>query len=419
MAPPALVKWPTKAYWPHLSPAWSAARAVMARVGSSPAAWLIVAVSALGVLSVDGSMVTLSCGAYAARAGVATSAPTVAASTSEARISCAAVRIFSGIQPTGRKHLGNYIGAITQYVAGQDRGDPAIYCIVDLHAITVPYDPAELRERVHDTTAILLAAGLDPERCILFRQGDVREHTELTWLLTSVTAVGELNRMHQFRDKSAGQRDLVSAGILFYPVLMAADVLAYRAEEVPVGEDQREHVELMRDVAERFNARFGEVLVVPAVRLPEVGARVRDLQAPERKMSTTGGTEQGTVLVLDEPDVVQRKFRRAVTDSGTEIVRREDKPGITNLIEIAAVARDTTPEAIEQEFADSRYGDFKSAVADAVVEYLAPVRERYDAIRADEAELERILALGADKARAITSGVVDDVRQAMGVGPPR
>ena len=329
------------------------------------------------------------------------------------------MRIFSGIQPTGRKHLGNYIGAITQYVAGQDRGDPAIYCIVDLHAITVPYDPAELRERVHDTAAILLAAGLDPERCVLFRQGDVREHTELTWLLTSVTAVGELNRMHQFRDKSAGQRDLVSAGILFYPVLMAADVLAYRAEEVPVGEDQREHVELMRDVAERFNARFGEVLMVPAVRLPEVGARVRDLQAPERKMSTTGGTEQGTVLVLDEPDVVRRKFRRAVTDSGTEIVRREDKPGITNLIEIAAVARDTTPEAIEQEFADSRYGDFKSAVAEAVVEYLAPVRERYDAIRADEAELERILALGADKARAITSGVVDDVRQAMGVGPPR
>jgi len=329
------------------------------------------------------------------------------------------VRIFSGIQPTGRKHLGNYIGAITQYVAGQDRGDPAIYCIVDLHAITVPYDPAELRERVHDTTAILLAAGLDPERCILFRQGDVREHTELTWLLTSVTAVGELNRMHQFRDKSAGQRDLVSAGILFYPILMAADVLAYRAEEVPVGEDQREHVELMRDVAERFNARFGEVLVVPAVRLPEVGARVRDLQAPERKMSTTGGTEQGTVLVLDEPDVVRRKFRRAVTDSGTEIVRREDKPGITNLIEILAVARDTTPEAIEQEFADSHYGDFKSAVAEAVVEYLAPVRERYDAIRAEEAELERILALGADKARAITSGVVDDVRQAMGVGAPR
>jgi tryptophanyl-tRNA synthetase len=329
------------------------------------------------------------------------------------------VRIFSGIQPTGRKHLGNYIGAITQYVAGQDRGNPAIYCIVDLHAVTVPYDPAELRERVHDTTAILIAAGLDPERCILFRQGDVSEHTELCWLLTSVTSVGELNRMHQFRDKSVGQRELVSAGILFYPVLMAADVLAYRAHEVPVGEDQREHVELMRDVAERFNARFGELLVPPALRMPEVGARVRDLQEPTRKMSTTGGSEQGTVLVLDEPDVVRRKFKRAVTDSGTEIARADDKPGITNLIEIAAVARATTPEAVEQEFADARYGDFKVAVAEAVVDYLAPVRERYEAIRSDEAELERTLAAGAEKARAIASGVVDDVRQAMGVGPPR
>jgi tryptophanyl-tRNA synthetase len=328
------------------------------------------------------------------------------------------VRIFSGIQPTGAKHLGNYIGAITQYVAGQERGDPAIYCIVDLHAITVPYDPAELRERVHDTTAILIAAGLDPDRCILFRQGDVEEHTELCWLLSSVTAVGELNRMHQFRDKALGQRELASAGLLFYPVLQAADVLAYRAEEVPVGEDQREHVELMQDIAERFNGRFGEVLVPPVLRVPVVGARVRDLQQPDRKMSTTGGSEQGTVLVLDDPDVVRRKFRRAVTDSGTEIVRREDKAGISNLIEIAAVARDTTPEAIEREFAASRYGDFKVAVADAVVEYLAPVRERYDAIRADSAELERVLAVGADKARAIASEVVGDVRRVMGVGPP-
>ncbi|HEX3317518.1 MAG TPA: tryptophan--tRNA ligase [Solirubrobacteraceae bacterium] len=329
------------------------------------------------------------------------------------------MRIFSGIQPTGHKHLGNYIGAITQYVAGQDRGAPAIYCIVDMHAITVPYEPAELRERVYDTTAILLAAGLDPDRCILFRQGDVQEHTELCWLLTSVTSVGELSRMHQFRDKSVGQRELVSAGILFYPVLQAADVLAYRADEVPVGEDQREHVELMRDVAERFNARFGDVLVAPALRVPEVGARVRDLQAPDRKMSTTGGSEQGTVLVLDEPDVVRRKFRRAVTDSGTEIVRGDDKAGITNLIEIAAVARGTTPDAIEREFADSRYGDFKGAVAEAVVDYLAPVRERYEAIRPDQAALERTLADGAGKARAIASEVVGDVRQAMGVGAPR
>jgi tryptophanyl-tRNA synthetase len=328
------------------------------------------------------------------------------------------VRIFSGIQPTGRKHLGNYIGAITQYVAGQDRGDPAIYCIVDLHAVTVPYEPAELRERVYDTTAILLAAGLDPERCVLFRQGDVQEHTELCWLLSSVTAIGELNRMHQFRDKSVAQRELVSAGLLFYPVLQAADVLAYRAHEVPVGEDQREHLELMRDVAVRFNARYGEILVVPEHRIPDVGARVRDLQEPERKMSTTGGSQQGTVYVLDEAAAITKKFKRAVTDSGTDIVRAADKPGISNLIEIAAVARDTTPEAIEAEFAEARYGDFKQAVAAAVVDYLAPVRDRYEALRGDEATLEATLAAGAEKARSVTRPVLADVRAAMGVGSP-
>jgi tryptophanyl-tRNA synthetase len=329
------------------------------------------------------------------------------------------VVIFSGIQPTGSKHLGNYIGAILNYVAGQERADPAIYCIVDLHAVTVPYDPAELRERTYDTTAILIAAGLDPDRCILFRQGDVMEHTELAWLLSSVVPVGELNRMHQFRDKSAAQRELVSAGLLYYPVLMAADVLAYRAHEVPVGEDQREHLELMRDAAERFNNRFGELLVVPEARIPEVGARVRDLQEPERKMSTTGGSEQGTVFVLDEPDVIARKFRRAVADSGREIVRREDKPGISNLIEILAVARGVAPEAIEREFEGSGYGDFKTAVAESVIEWLTPVRERYHELRSDPDELERILGDGADKARAIASGTLLDVREAMGVGPLR
>jgi tryptophanyl-tRNA synthetase len=328
------------------------------------------------------------------------------------------MRIFSGIQPTGRKHLGNHIGAITQYVAGQDRGDPAIYCIVDLHAITVAYDPAELRERVHDTTATLIAAGLDPERCVLFRQGDVPEHTELCWLLSSVTELGRLNRMHQFRDKSVAQRELVSAGLLMYPVLQAADVLAYRAHEVPVGEDQREHLELMRDVAERFNRRFGEVLVVPEARIPRVGARVADLQEPQRKMSTTGGTDQGTVYVLDEPDVVLRKFKRAVTDSGTEIRRGDDKPGVSNLVEILAVARGVGPEAVEREFAGARYGDFKVAVAEAVADWLAPVRERYHELRGDEARIEEILGAGAEKARALAAETVADVRRAMGVGPP-
>ena len=330
------------------------------------------------------------------------------------------MRIFSGIQPTGSKHLGNYIGAIRQYVEGQDRGDPAIYCIVDLHAISVAYDPAELRERVYDTTAVLVAAGLDPERCVLFRQSDVQEHTELCWLLSSVTAVGELNRMHQFRDKAVGQRELVSAALLFYPVLQAADVLAYRAHEVPVGEDQREHLELMRDVARRFNARFGDdILVIPEHRIPVVGARIMDLQEPTNKMSTTGGTPEGTVLVLDEPAIVERKIKRAVTDSGTDISRAPDKPGVTNLIDILAVARGTSPEAVEEEMRAARgYGDLKTATAQAVIEMLAPVRERYAELRGDEQRLEAILAEGADKARAMASETLGDVRAAMGYAPP-
>jgi tryptophanyl-tRNA synthetase len=330
------------------------------------------------------------------------------------------VRIFSGIQPTGRKHLGNYIGAIRQYVEGQDRGE-AIYCIVDLHATTVPYEPSQLRERLYDTTAILLAAGVDPERCILFRQSDVPEHTELTWLLCSVTALGELNRMHQFRDKSVAQRELVSAGLLFYPVLQAADVLAYRADEVPVGEDQREHLELMRDVAKRFNARFAQdLLVVPDHRIPEVGARIMDLQDPTRKMSTTGGTEEGTVLVLDDPKTIEKKFKRAVTDSGTEIRRDPEKPGVSNLIDILAVARGVSQEQVEADMADARgYGDLKGAVAEAVVAMLAPVRERYEDLRGDQAAIEAALATGAEKARAIASETLADVREAMAVGPPR
>ena len=328
------------------------------------------------------------------------------------------MRIFSGIQPTGRKHLGNYIGALVQWVAFQERGE-AIYCLVDLHAMSVPYAPAGLREAVYDTAATLLAAGLDPERCIFFRQGDVHEHTELTWMLSSVTAYGDLTRMHQFKEKSASQRELTSAALLYYPVLMAADVLAYRADAVPVGDDQRQHIELMRDVAQRFNARFGETLVVPSGYYPEVGARIMDLQFPDRKMSTTGGSPQGTVYILDDPKTVAKKFRSAVTDSGTEVVRAPDKPGITNLIEILAAVRGVGPEEVEASFDGSGYGAFKQAVADAVVEYLAPVRERYQELRADEPGLERILTAGAEKARAIASDTLVDVRVAMGVGPVR
>ena len=328
------------------------------------------------------------------------------------------MRIFSGIQPTGRKHLGNYIGAITQYVAGQDRGE-ALYCIVDLHATTVAYEPAGLRESVYDTAALLLASGLDPERCVFFRQSDVFEHTELTWLLASVTSFGDLNRMHQFKDKAGAQRELVSASLFTYPVLMAADVLGYRATEVPVGDDQRQHVELMRDIAERFNARYGDTLVVPEARIPTVGARIMDLQNPDRKMSTTGGGVPGTIYILDEPQAITKKFRSSVTDSGSEIHRGRDKAGITNLIDVLAAVRGTSPEAVEAEFGGAGYGAFKTAVAEAVIEYLAPVRERYDSIRGDEGELERILGRGADKARAICAPVLADVRQAMGVGAVR
>jgi tryptophanyl-tRNA synthetase len=337
------------------------------------------------------------------------------------------MRIFSGIQPTGRKHLGNYIGAIAQYVSSQERGE-GIFCIVDLHATTVAYDPLELRERLYDTTAILLAAGLDPQRCILFRQSDVREHTELTWLLCSVTELGRLQRMHQFRDKSIAQRELVSAGLLVYPVLMAADVLAYRAEEVPVGEDQREHVELMRDVARRFNVRFGdgeEVLVVPEHRIPEVGARIMDLQEPTRKMSTTGRGAacgdggQGTVYVLDEPKAIEKKLKSAVTDSGSEVRRAPEKPGVSNLIEILAAVRGIDPAAIEAELSQARYGELKTAVAEAVVDYLAPVRERYQQLRADQGALEAILEDGAQRAQAIAAVTLADVRERMGVGAPR
>ena len=325
--------------------------------------------------------------------------------------------IFSGIQPTGRKHLGNYIGAIRQYVEGQDRGDPAIYCIVDLHAITVPWDPEVLRESVYDTTAILLAAGLDPERCVLFRQSEVREHTELTWYLAALTAHGDLNRMTQFKEKSEKQRELVSAGLFFYPVLQAADVLAYKAQEVPVGEDQRQHVELMREIARRFNERFGPILVEPEHRIPEVGARIMDLQEPTNKMSTTGGTEAGTVLVLDEPKTVTKKIKSAVTDSGSEVKRGEGKEGIANLIEILAVTRGATEDEIESEFEGSGYGDFKGAVAEAVVDFLAPVRERYEELRPDEAALEDALGAGAEKARAIAAETLAEVRSAIGVGP--
>jgi tryptophanyl-tRNA synthetase len=328
------------------------------------------------------------------------------------------MRIFSGIQPTGVKHLGNYIGAIVPYLEGQERGE-GIYCIVDLHATTVAYEPAALRTGSYDLAALLLAAGLDPARCILFRQSDVHEHSVLQWLLTGVSSYGELLRMTQFKDKSDKQKDFVSAGLFSYPVLMAADILAYKTDEVPVGEDQRQHVELTRNIAERFNSRFGETLVVPAGVYRTVGARIMDLQDPTSKMSTTGPNPQGAIYFSDEPAAILKKFKSAVTDSGREVVRGPDKPGINNLLDILAVVRGVSVEELEREFEGSMYGQFKQTVGEAVVDYIGPVQARYRELRADEAQLEAILAAGADKARQIAAQTVAEVQAKMGVGPVR
>jgi tryptophanyl-tRNA synthetase len=327
------------------------------------------------------------------------------------------VRIFSGIQPTGRKHAGNYIGAMLGWVAGQERGTPAIYCIVDLHATSISYDPAALPGYVLDTTAMLIAAGLDPERCILFRQSDVHEHSELCWLLGSVTPYGDLLRMHQFKEKSEREQQLVRTSLFLYPVLQAADILLYKTDEVPVGDDQRQHVELSREIARRFNSTYADVLVEPRHVIPEHGARIMDLQEPQAKMSTSTGTEAGLIYIDDDPDAIIRKIKRAQTDSGTEIVRRPDKAGITNLIEMLAVARGVEPARIEREFEGQGYGVFKEAVGEGLVELLAPVRDRYRELRPDEERIEATLAQGAARAREIASVTIDEVRAAMGVGP--
>jgi tryptophanyl-tRNA synthetase len=327
------------------------------------------------------------------------------------------VRIFSGIQPTGRKHLGNYIGAIRGYLEGQERGDPAIYCIVDLHATSVAYDPKALPGYVLDTTAMLIAAGLDPERCILFRQSDVAEHSELCWLLASVTPYGDLQRMTQFKDKSAREQQLVRTSLFLYPVLQAADILLYNADQVPVGDDQRQHVELAREVARRFNSTYGEVFVEPEHVIPQVGARIMDLQEPEAKMSTTYSGDSGLVYIDDEPEAIVKKIKRAQTDSGSDIVRAPDKLGITNLIDIYSVARGVSPDEVETQFEGQGYGAFKQAVGEATAELLAPVRERYVELRRDEEGLERALQEGARHARQIAVPTMTEVHEVMGLGP--
>lgn len=323
-------------------------------------------------------------------------------------------RVFSGIQPSGELHLGNYLGAVRNWVRDQDEHD-AVYCVVDLHAITGDFDPGDLADRTLRTAALVLACGVDPERSILFVQSHVHEHAEMAWVLNSVAAYGELQRMTQFKEKSEG-RDSASLGLFAYPVLMAADILLYDTNRVPVGDDQRQHLELARDVAQRFNHRFGDTFVVPEAAVSEMAARIMDLQSPTDKMSKSAVSPQGTLLLADEPDVVRRKFRSAVTDSGREVTYdRSSKPGIANLLEIHASVTGGSISESEAAFAGAGYGDFKSAVAETVVEFLTPVRERYTELMDDRSELEKLLVGGADRARDTAAGVLARARRAVGL----
>ena len=327
------------------------------------------------------------------------------------------MRIFSGIQPTGAKHLGNYIGAIRNYVGTQDKGD-AFFCIVDLHSITTDHDPDDLRESTLSLAALLFAAGLDPERSTLFVQSHVPAHPQGAWLLGAVTSYGELRRMTQFKEKG-DQQDFISAGLFTYPVLQAADILLYQTDLVPIGDDQRQHLELARNVAERFNSRFGETFRLPEAMIPEVGGRIMDLQEPEKKMSTTGGTAQGTVGVLDPADTIRKKFKSAVTDSGSDVRHDpEQKAGISNLIEIMAIATGQEIPAIEARYDGGGYGAFKEEVGEAVVALFDPIRLGYEELRADPAELERLLGLGAEKARVASAPTLEQMYQRMGFVRP-
>ncbi len=327
------------------------------------------------------------------------------------------MRIFSGIRASGDKTLGNYSGGFRQYVATQEQGE-AFFCIVDLHSITTPFEPEVLREATLSVGAWLFATGLDPDRSTVFVQSHVTAHPEAAWLLGSVASFGELRRMTQFKDRAAEQ-DFVSAGLFNYPVLMAGDILLYQTDAVPIGDDQRQHLELTRDIAERFNQRFGETFTVPEGIYPDVGARIKNLQEPERLMSTTRGAPQGVVRMIDAPDEVRRKFKTAVTDSGTDVRHAPDeKPGISNLLEIMSVATgDPVPE-LEARYDGSGYGRFKEDVAEAVIELFAPIQRRYEELRADEAQLRSLLARGAEKAREASAPTLERMYERMGFVRP-
>jgi tryptophanyl-tRNA synthetase len=325
-------------------------------------------------------------------------------------------RVFSGIKPTGHVHLGNYLGALRHWVADQYEAD-SFYCVVDLHALTVEHDPALTRELTLQLARLLVSVGLDPDVCTLFVQSHVPEHAELCWLMECTATVGELSRMIQYKEKSGGQES-VRAALFTYPALMAADILLYDTDRVPVGDDQRQHVELTRDLALRFNHHYGETFVVPEAAFPKVGARIMDLQNPTGKMGKTSDSPQGTVYLLDDPDAVSRKIRRAVTDTEGEVrFDPETKPGVSNLLAILAAATGTTPEAAAAGY--TQYGPLKAAVADAVVELLRPIQARYGELVADPTVTDEILGKGAAKAAAVAGATLARAKAAIGLLPPR
>ncbi|HSC73564.1 MAG TPA: tryptophan--tRNA ligase [Gaiellaceae bacterium] len=323
------------------------------------------------------------------------------------------MRIFSGIQPSGDPHIGNYSGGFRQYAQTQERGE-AFFCIVDLHAITIQHDPAALREGTLDIAAMLFATGLEPERSTVFVQSHVTAHAEAAWLLSSVASYGQLGRMTQFKEKAA-EEEFVSAALFTYPVLMAGDILLYQADTVPIGDDQRQHLELSRDIAQRFNSRYGETFVVPDGVYPKTGARVMNLQEPSVKMSKSRGVESGTLLMLDPPETLRKKVRSAVTDSGNDVrYDPDDKPGISNLIELMTVVTGDSIPDVEARYDGSGYGQFKSDVADAIVSVLEPIQARYAELRSDVAELQRLLQMGAEKARASSAPTLSLMYERLG-----
>ncbi|CAL9434829.1 tryptophan--tRNA ligase [Streptomyces sp. JH002] len=330
-------------------------------------------------------------------------------------------RVLSGIQPTsGSFHLGNYLGAVRQWVSLQETHD-AFYMVVDLHAITIPQDPAELRASTRLAAAQLLAAGVDPDRCTLFVQSHVAEHTQLAWVMNCLTGFGEASRMTQFKDKSAKQgADRTTVGLFTYPVLQVADILLYQADQVPVGEDQRQHVELTRDVAERFNGRFGQTFTVPAAYILKEAAKIYDLQDPTAKMSKSASSPKGIINLLDEPKASAKKVRSAVTDTGTEV--RYDpvnKPGISNLLVIHSALTGTTVPELEEKFAGQLYGALKTELAGIVADWVTPFRARTQEFLADPAELDAVLAKGAAKAREVAAGTLATAYDRVGFLPPR